>query len=49
MKDQQPDYRGSLIALTVKFVKSYHAALSCTLLENDKFDLEQLTEDKLLS
>ena len=37
-----------IITLTAKFIKTYHIAVSCTLLENYKYDLEHLTEVKRL-
>ena len=37
-----------IITVTAKFLKSYNTAVSCTLLENYKYDLEHLTEGKRL-
>ena len=37
-----------IITLAAKFLKSYHTALSCTLLENYKHGLEHLKEAKRL-
>ena len=37
-----------IITLAAKFLKSYHTALSCTLLENYKHSLEHLKEAKRL-
>ena len=38
----------TIITLTAKFLKNYNTAVSCTLLENYKYDLEHLTEGKCL-
>ena len=40
--------RTIIITLTAKFLKSYHIAVSCTLLENYKNGLEHLPEAKQL-
>ena len=37
-----------IVTVTAKFLKSYHIAVSCTLLENYNYDLEHLTEGKRL-
>ena len=37
-----------IITLTAKFLRSYHTAASCTLLENYQYNLEHLMKGKRL-